>query len=211
MIVGKDWNQVKKTIIFVAIILISLCVGFGWTYMENYISEVTHPMKYSEQVEKYSDTYGVPEEIIYSVIKCESSFKADAKSKDGAIGLMQIMPATFEDLCRRMGEQYNESLLYDPEVNIKYGTFYLSYLYSRYGVWETVFAAYNAGYGRVDGWLDNPDISTDGRLENIPFEETKNYVERVSDARKVYSGLIAKNNEEIQTVVSDISADVEKA
>ena len=201
----------KKTIIFVAIILISLCVGFGWTFMENYISEVTHPMKYSEQVEKYSDKYGVPEEIIYSVIKCESSFKADAKSKDGAIGLMQIMPATFEDLCRRMGEQYNESLLYDPEVNIRYGTFYLSYLYSRYGVWETVFAAYNAGYGRVDGWLDNPEIATDGRLENIPFEETRNYVERVSDARKVYSRLVKKNNEEIQTIVSNISEDTEKA
>ena len=197
----------KKSIIFVAIIIISLCVGFGWTFMENSITEMTHPMKYSEHVEKYSDIYGVPEEIIYSVIKCESSFESDAKSKDGAIGLMQIMPTTFEDLCRRMGEQYNESLLYDPAVNIKYGTFYLSYLYSKYGVWETVFAAYNAGYGRVDKWLDNPEISTDGRLENIPFEETKNYVERVCDARNAYEKLVSKNNQEIETVVSDISED----
>ena len=173
--------------------------------MENYIKEVTHPIKYSEYVKEYSEMFGVPEDVIYSVIKCESSFEADAKSGDGAIGLMQIMPATFEDLCRRTGEEYNESFLYDPRVNIKYGTYYLSYLYSRYGVWETVFAAYNAGYGRVDTWLKNPEISIDGKLRNIPFEETQKYVQRVSDARKAYSELIDRKNEKMETVPTEES------
>ncbi len=182
----------KKVIVFIVIVIISVGVGFSWSFMEEYIEKIMHPIKHSEHVEKYSEEYCVPEEIIYAVIKCESSFETDAKSSEGALGLMQMMPATFEDLCRRLGEEYNEDLLYSPEISIKYGTYYLSYLYSRYGVWETVFAAYNAGYGRVDGWLDNPDIGMDGRLHNIPFEETKKYVERVSDARKVYSKLLAE-------------------
>ncbi len=188
----------KKLIVFLVIIFISVGVGFSWTFMENYIEKSMHPIKYSEFVEQYSDEYGVPEEIIYAVIKCESSFKADAKSSGGAVGLMQMMPATFEDLCRRLGEEYNESLLYDPKVSIKYGTYYLSYLYSRYGVWETVYAAYNAGYGRVDGWLDNPEIGIDGRLHSIPFKETREYVERVSEARKVYSKLLTQTEEKEQ-------------
>ena len=192
----------KKTVIFIAIIVISLAMGLSWSFMENFIKEVTHPMKYSEYVDEYSEMYGVPKDVIYSVMKCESSFKADAKSNGGAIGLMQIMPATFEDLCDRTGEEYNESFLYDPRVNIKYGTYYLSYLYSRYGVWETVYAAYNAGYGRVDGWLKNPEISQDGKLYNIPFRETRKYVERVADARKIYSELVEKNKRD-ETIPSE--------
>lgn len=195
----------RKLIAIVVILAVSVGAGFGWTGVEDWITGITHPVKYSEYVEKYSGEYAVPAEIIYAVIKCESSFEADAKSAKGAIGLMQIMPSTFEDLCRRTGEEYNESLLYDPAINIRYGTFYLSYLYSRYGVWENVFAAYNAGYGRVDGWLKNPEISTDGRLTNIPFEETKEYVKRVSDAREVYSEIIDGRNNEVETAVSEIS------
>lgn len=184
----------KKIIVITVIILLSVCVGMSWSLMEGYVAKITHPVQYSEYVEKYSDEYGVPEDVIYAVIKCESSFKADAVSNSGAVGLMQMLPATFEDLSRRLGEEYNESLLYAPEISIKYGTYYLSYLYSRYGVWETVFAAYNAGYGRVDKWLADPEIATDGRLYSIPFEETRKYVERVSDARRVYSELISEND-----------------
>ena len=194
----------KKAIIIVAIIVISLTVGFSWSFMENYIKEVTHPMKYDEYVEKYSEMYGVPEDVVYAVIKCESSFEADAKSGEGAIGLMQIMPATFEDLCGRTGEEYNESFLYDPKVNIKYGTYYLSYLYSRYGVWETVYAAYNAGYGRVDSWLKDPEVGVDGKLHNIPFEETRKYVQRVSDARKVYTELVERKSKKPETVPTEV-------
>lgn len=180
----------KRIIVFFLIIVVSVGMGFSWTFIEDTVEKAMHPIKYEEHVERFSDEYGVPEEIIYAVIKCESSFKADAISSGGAVGLMQMMPATFEDLCRRKGEEYNESLLYDPKVSIEYGTYYLSYLYSRYGVWETVYAAYNAGYGRVDGWLEDPEIGVDGRLNNIPYKETREYVEKVADARKVYSKLI---------------------
>lgn len=195
----------KKFIVFITILAISVGVGFSWTYMEEFITEKLHPMKYVEYVEEYSELYGVPKEIIYAVIKCESSFEADAKSSKGAIGLMQIMPATFEDLCRRTGEEYNESLLYDPSVNIKYGTYYLSRLYSKFGIWETVYAAYNAGPGRVDDWLSNATYATDGRLHNIPIEETAGYVEKVSEARNVYAKLTEKYGGKVKTVPSNSS------
>ena len=155
--------------------------------------------------EKYSEKYAVPKEIVYAVINCESSYEADAKSSSGAVGLMQVMPSTFEEICRDLGEEYNASSLYDPEVNIKSGVYYLSKLYRRYGVWETVFAAYNAGYGKVDKWLADDSISEDGRLVNIPYKETADYVERVTDAKRVYSELLEKNNQKVETVISDIA------
>ncbi len=186
----------KKVITCVIILLISVGIGFCWTVMEDYITEKLHPIKYTEYVEKYSEEYGVPREVILAVIKCESSFTADAVSYRGAVGLMQIMPSTYEWLCTKTGEEPNTSLLYDPDINIKYGTYYLSYLYSRFGVWETAYAAYNAGDNRVKGWLEDERYGLDGRLIDIPIEETKNYVKKVSDNAKTYSELLKKKDAE---------------
>lgn len=168
----------------------SIGIGIGWTMMERYVTEKTHPIKYEEYVTRYSEEYGVPREVIYAVMSSESSFTADAVSYKGAVGLMQIMPSTYEWLCTKTGDEPNPSLLYDPDINIKYGTYFLSYLYSRFGVWETVYAAYNAGEGRVKGWLEDERYAKDGRLAEIPFEETRNYVKRVSERAKVYGELL---------------------
>ena len=98
-------------------------------------SEMTlYPQKYSEYVEKYSDEYGIDEHIIYSVIKVESDFDKNAVSSSGAIGLMQLMPETYIWLCEKNGEEPKNA--FDAEENIKYGTFYLSMLYKRYGDWN---------------------------------------------------------------------------
>lgn len=81
-------------------------------------------------------------------------------------------------------------MLYDPATNIKYGTYYLSYLYLRYNSWDEVFAAYNAGHGNVDEWLEDEQYTNkDGKLSHIPFEETKNYVKKVNNAIDVYKRL----------------------
>ncbi len=180
----------KKAIAFIVIIALSVGIGFSWTKMEDFLTRRFHPIKYYEYVEKYSEQYGVPEEIILAVIKSESSFVADAVSPKGAVGLMQILPSTYEWLCTKTGDEPNVSTLYDPDVNIKYGTYYLGYLYGKFGVWETAYAAYNAGDARVKGWLEDPRYGLDGRLIEIPFEETANYVERVSDNAKTYSELL---------------------
>nr|MCR5353133.1 lytic transglycosylase domain-containing protein [Clostridiales bacterium] len=154
------------------------------------ILKKTHPLPYNETVKKYSAVYAVPEEIIYAVINTESEFKSDAVSKKGAIGLMQIMPETFEWLCSKNSEEdASAELLYNPEVNIKYGTYYLSLLYSEYGVWETVYAAYNAGRSTVNAWLSDTRYNNNGKLVNIPYPETAKYTEKVSKSAAIYKKL----------------------
>ena len=154
--------------------------------VEKKIKKTTHPQKYSEYVIKYSDEFNVPSHICYAVIKCESGFDRYAKSSSNALGLMQMKPSTFADLCSRLGEEHDESMLYDPETSIKYGIYYLSLLYKQFGVWETAIAAYNAGPGRVSGWIEDGLVDENGYLTEIPFEETRVYVQRVTEAMKNY-------------------------
>ncbi len=180
----------KKIIVITAILLIAALVSFSYIGIEKQIKKSNHPLEFDEYVEKYSEEYAVPKSIIYAVIKTESDFKSDAVSHKGAVGLMQITPDTFNWLLtKNPSDNLTADSLYNPEINIKYGTFFLSMLYSEFGTWENAYAAYNAGRGRVNDWLSNPEYSTDGRLTNIPFEETKNYVKKVSDAAQIYDEL----------------------
>jgi len=138
--------------------------------------------------------YNVPEAVIYAVIKVESDFDPVAESSAGAIGLMQLMPSTFEDLTVNfLKENLDKHAIYVPEINIKYGTYYLSYLYQYFDCksWDIAFAAYNGGMGNVQKWLADPELSDEnGNLTNIPFEETENYVKKVcatvADYEKIY-------------------------
>lgn len=157
----------------------------------NDIKKIQYPKKYSQIVEKYSDLYGVDDNLVYAVIRTESHFKSDSESGAGAKGLMQITPECFEFLQNNIPNEktkYKESDLYDPEVNIKFGTYFLSYLLDRYdNVEKTAVAAYNAGFGAVDNWLNDPECSLDGKtLSVIVYPETENYVEKVENAKKIY-------------------------
>ena len=104
---------------------------------------------------------------------------------------MQITPECFDFLQNNIpndNTKYKESDLYDPEVNIKFGTYFLSYLLDRYdNVENTAVAAYNAGFGAVDNWLNDTECSLDGKtLSVIVYPETENYVEKVESAKKIY-------------------------
>ena len=147
-----------------------------------------YPQKYSETVEKYSSLYSVPRELIYATIKTESNFKSDAVSSAGAIGLMQMLPQTYEWLASRLGENTDPALLYDPDTNIRFGVYYLQYLYSRFGSWEKAVIAYNWGEGNFAEFIkENGYI--DGDHSSIPVTETRNYVKRVLDTQKKYRNL----------------------
>lgn len=148
-----------------------------------------YPRKYSHTVEYYSSKYDIPPEIVYAVIKTESNFNPVAVSSAGAVGLMQIMPSTFEWLCVLMNEKHDVSALYDPEINIRFGVFYLRYLYDYYGSYETAFAAYNAGMGNVSKWLASEEYSPGGKLTHIPFSETDSYVRAVNRRAEQYQKL----------------------
>ncbi len=155
-----------------------------------------HPLKYSEYVEKYAKQYEIPETLLYSVIKCESSFDPEAKSCAGARGLMQLMPKTFEEMARRLGEEYKEELMFDAETSIRYGSYYLDYLYNIFGDWRLVLAAYNGGMGNVRKWMEDSEYFDGVKIIKYPkgFGETEQYVQRVTDAQKVYEELWFKNN-----------------
>lgn len=172
----------------VIILLISVCIGYTWDSIDKWITYKNYELKYEEYVEKYSTEFSVPQEVIYAVIKCESNFVPDAVSSADAIGLMQMLPDTYTWLCTKLGEAPDS--LFNPETSIKYGTYYLSYLYDRFGIWENSFAAYNAGETVVGEWLENEEYSEEGRLINIPYEETRKYVKRVNDAMEAYASLL---------------------
>ena len=147
-----------------------------------------YPIKYEEFVEKYSAEFEVDPNLIYAIIKTESSFNPNAVSSAGAEGLTQITPETFEWLRTKLGEEDESLSLFDPETSIKYGAFFISYLLNEFGETDTALAAYHAGRGRIKEWLGNPEISPDGRtLSDIPIPETSHYVKKVNKAYAVYS------------------------
>jgi soluble lytic murein transglycosylase len=189
-------NPSRGIVIFLLAVL-AIGLGFLADFVISCFEKSAYPRDYAEFVEEYAAEYGVPETVIFAVIRTESSFHSGAVSPAGAVGLMQILPDTFEWLTNEMlFDHLDEGMLYDPETNIKYGTYYLSRLYDRYGDWNLALAAYNAGPGKVDEWLTDPEYADGaGGLKNIPFKETRNYVKKVGKARDVYERLYGEEYE----------------
>lgn len=151
---------------------------------------IQFPIRHLDIIEAnrgYLDT-----DLVLSVIMAESSFDPNAQSHAGAQGLMQLMPATALDIAGRMGKlDFTPEDVWDPETNLRLGMFYLNWLYTRYhGDITLVLAAYNAGLGRVDTWLGDPNLSYNGTLTSIPFNETSNYVRRIGQFRHIYRVLL---------------------
>ncbi len=175
----------------ILIIIVSAAVLFAaFSVTGKTVMKTLYPMKYAEYVEKYSDEYGVDPKLVYAVIKTESSFNPDAVSYADAQGLTQITPETFEWLKLKLGEENENLSLFDPETSIKYGAFFLSYLINEFGNTDTAIAAYHAGRGRIIGWLEDKEISPDGKtLGEIPIPETAHYVRKVNKALNIYNNL----------------------
>lgn len=150
-----------------------------------------YPIKYENYVNKAARDYNMDKALIYGVIRTESGFDPDAESTAGALGLMQIMPESFQWLqtIRGVEGEYTDKDLYNPEINIDYGVYLLKYFYDRYGTEQTAVAAYNAGFV-VGDWLSNPEYSADGIvLDYIPYPETSAYVDKVLSAKDKYNEL----------------------
>lgn len=158
---------------------------------KQYYSAV-YPLQFTAEVTAASKEFGVEPSLIYAIIHTESSFRPQATSSADAKGLMQLTDSTLQWALSRAGEKgkYTAEDLYDPQVNIHYGVYVLTLLGEQFDNTETILAAYNAGIGRVSEWLKNPDYSADGtHLDEIPYQETKDYVKRVLNARKQYQQL----------------------
>jgi len=141
---------------------------------------IRYPLRYQAIVRGHAQNYGVDPALLAAVIYQESKFDAEAKSSSGAVGLMQLTPETAKGIAIRTGgSAFRVSDLRNPEINVRYGCWYLRHLYRKYGEWRLVLAAYNAGQGNVDRWLRE-------ERGTIPFAETRHYVDRVEDLRAIY-------------------------
>lgn len=159
------------------------------------LPNILFPQKYLEYVDKFSEKYNIEPSLVYAVMLTESHFVSDALSSKGAKGLMQISDITGQWAAQEIGIMgYTNDSLYNPEVNIEIGCWYLNKLIIQFDEpLETALAAYNAGSGNVSKWLKNSDYSEDGKtLKQIPFKETRNYIKKVLTAKKIYEMLYYK-------------------
>ena len=181
----------RSLAIIAAILVLSIGFGFAFDGIATAIEKKQYPLsqRYAQDIREVAAEYGIPEVILWAIVKTESNFSSNREGDDGGIGLMQLTPEEFamiqSDILHITPE--DKGLLYDPQKNLQCGTAYLSYLYQRYGVWETVFAAFDAGVEAVDAWLANPAYATElGTLQNIPKAKTARFVRDVEKARELY-------------------------
>ncbi|MBU5311189.1 lytic transglycosylase domain-containing protein [Tissierella carlieri] len=184
----KTIKKIKKIIIFIATIFLILTIGI-------ILLTTNYPIGYKSMIVEYSKEYDLDPYLVASIINVESKYDKDAISQKGARGLMQISPSTGKWASEVLGiDNYSEDILFDPETNIRIGTWYLDTLFKEFDYnLELVLAAYNAGSGNVSKWLKDEKYSNDRTsLSIIPFKETEDYLVRVNQNYKVYSTLYKK-------------------
>src|SRR5439155_17072977 len=138
-----------------------------------------YPLRYEQIVRGHAHNYDLDPALLAAVIYQESKFKANARSKSGAIGLMQLLPDTAKGIALHTGgSRFRVNDLYDPEINVRYGSWYLEHLIQKYGDERAALAAYNAGQDNVDRWR--------AAGTGIKFSETRAYVDRVEELKKIY-------------------------
>ena len=149
--------------------------------------EILYPLEHWPTIQKNSQREKLEPHLVAALIRQESLFQADAKSRANAIGLMQILPTTGRELARTLGKPFSLSNLYQAEYNIQLGTRYFSSLLRKFeGRWDLALAAYNAGLHRVLTWLKQLPADSAEFVESIPITETRNYVKNVLTHREHY-------------------------
>jgi soluble lytic murein transglycosylase len=138
-----------------------------------------YPLRYEQVVRGHARNYQLDPALLAAVIYQESKFKANARSSSGAIGLMQLLPDTAKGIAVHTGgSRFRVDDLYNPEINVRYGAWYLRHLLQKYADERTALAAYNAGQDNVDRWRRSGS--------GIRFSETRAYVDRVEELKKIY-------------------------
>ena len=176
----------RRALVIGGTLLVAALGGFLLVNSDRFqrlLDEVTLPLRHEDIIRQQAAEKGVPPDLIAAVIYSESRFR-DQTSKAGARGLMQITPATAKLIEKLSGGQtFKFEDLSDPDINIRYGTFFLRYLIEKFGGNDVAaLAAYNAGENNVVAWG-----GSNLRLDDIPFPETRGYVEDVLDKREEYA------------------------
>ena len=143
------------------------------------LERLRYPLHYQAIVRGHARNYRLDPALLAAVVYQESRFRPGVVSAAGAVGLMQLLPDTARGIATRTGGAgFRDSDLYDPELNIRYGSWYLRHLLDKYGDEEVALAAYNAGQTNVDTWLESGG--------GIRFAETRHYVSAVAAAKRAY-------------------------
>ena len=180
----KVFKFIGKVLGFILLaILTIIAISYGIIAFHTSRTQIN----YQDEINEYSNKYNVDPLLTASIVKVESDFDNDAKSHQGAKGLMQLLDETAKHSAEVIGEDYYPDRLNDIDYNLMLGVGYYNYLYNYYNNKELALAAYNGGVGNVDKWIeegiidkDNPDIS------KIPFDETRQYVTKVMANYEVY-------------------------
>ena len=168
----------------ILLLVARLAVGVGaFAYVDAarppWYERLRYPLAYDAIIRGHARNYDLDPALLAAVIYQESKFRADVRSPSGAVGLMQLLPDTAKGIALRTGgSQFRVEDLYDPELNVRYGSWYLRHLLDKYGDEAIALAAYNAGQRNVDEWR------AEGK--GIQFGETRAYVARVSELKQVY-------------------------
>lgn len=188
----------KRTYFVIVAIVIMIVLIFTVFKPINWVLKKLYKLEYSEYVYQYAEENNIDPLLVFAIIKAESNFNHSIQSSSGAIGLMQLMESTAIEMAKEVKQEIVvKEALYNPEINIKIGTFYYAYLIQHYeGNEHLALAAYNAGMGNVDKWIKEGIIKADGSdLENIPYKETNNYVRKIIRDYKIYQRLYGENLE----------------
>lgn len=184
-------KNIIRVLLISLIIIIFIFTIYKVFNIEEKVLMYLYPQKYEEYVYKYSNELDIDPLLTLSIIKAESNFDEDVVSKSGAIGLMQLMEKTAEEQAEKLEMEYTKETLYNPELNLKLGLNYFNTLLDYFNQnYILAFAAYNAGLGNVEKWINNGTIKEDGSdIENIPFKETNMYVRKVIKNYEIYQSL----------------------
>jgi soluble lytic murein transglycosylase len=166
-----------------ALTLVAALAGTAFYVEETkpgWYGKLRYPLSYEHVIVGHAENYDLDAALLAAVIYRESKFDPEARSQSGAIGLMQLLPDTAKGIALNTGgSRFRVRDLYDPEINVRYGAFYLRRLLRKYGDERLALAAYNAGQQNVDDWL--------AADEGIAFAETREYVDDVLELRDVYA------------------------
>ncbi|MEC9488165.1 MAG: lytic transglycosylase domain-containing protein [Halanaerobium sp.] len=184
-------SKARKRLRWVYCLLFLLLVTLVFLQFSDWFSRLVYPFHYRKLINLYADEYNLDPYLVAAIIFVESHFDSRAVSVKGAIGLMQIMPATGSWAARQMGLDLQEGDLFEPEINIQVGCWYLGDLFQEFDNNPyLVLAAYNGGKGNVRRWLEEGIWEGDKKgLENIPFLETRRYVSDVAAVSRKYREL----------------------
>lgn len=180
----ENESSVSKRSIITRVFLTTLVIGVGLAIalLPRIFAEISYPLAYEDVIKREATAHDLDPYLVAGVIYAESRFKPTATSGVGARGLMQIMPFTGQGIARRLGESFTTDSLYDPETNIRYGTFHLQGLMGRYSSnVEAALVAYNGGGGAGDRFVR-------GDMAHVPNESLR-YYKKVLDAKAKYQEL----------------------